>query len=136
MTPVARTVLNKAIRVRAKNEYREYAARRAREAAEKATSIKRTFISTRLKTTTLECLTEADGTVWRNRKDIEEEIRTFFQDLFSFKVHVKAYSEPSESENDKFDKKEWRVFESEVMQAIRPMESGKAPGPTKYGQNV
>ncbi|XGW05186.1 hypothetical protein V3C99_015957 [Haemonchus contortus] len=78
MTPVARTVLNKAIRVRVKNDYREYATRRAREAAEKATSIKRTFISTRSKTTTPECLTKAEGTVLRNRKDIEKEIRTFF----------------------------------------------------------
>ncbi|XGW22350.1 hypothetical protein V3C99_004961 [Haemonchus contortus] len=127
MTPVARTVLNKAIRVRVKNDYREYAARRAREAAEKATSIKRTFISTRLKTTTPECLTKADGTVLRNRKVIEEEIRTFFQDLFSSKVHVEAYSEPPEGEND--NKEEWRVLESEVMQAIRQMKSGKAPGP-------
>uniref|UniRef100_A0A7I4Z453 DDE Tnp4 domain-containing protein n=1 Tax=Haemonchus contortus TaxID=6289 RepID=A0A7I4Z453_HAECO len=127
MTPVARTVLNKAIRVRVKNDYREYAARRAREAAEKATSIKRAFISTRLKTTHSGMPDESGWHCPAEPQGYREEIRTFFQDLFSSKVHVEAYSEPPEGEND--NKEEWRVLESEVMQAIRQMKSGKAPGP-------
>ena len=126
MTPVERTVLNKAIRMRVNNEYREYRARKAREAAEKSASIKRSYLCTQLKTTIPQALTRTDGSIASCTRTMAKEIKDFYEDLFDSKVQVCAisprYSDPSV-------RAEWEVLEEEVHKAISQLKDGKAPGP-------
>ena len=126
MTPVERTVLNKAIRMRVNDDYREYGARKAREAAEKSASIKRSYLCTQLKTTIPQALTRTDGSIANCTRTMAKEIEDFFGDLFDSKVQVPSLSPRYD---DPPERAEWIVLEEEVRAAISQLKDGKAPGP-------